>query len=145
FSASGSQDLTLAEHWDGSAWTIVPSLNPGSARNYFYGLAAVSPNDIWAVGYYWNGSGPFLTLTEHWNGSAWSVVSSPNPGPGANDFNRLYAVSAVSSGDVWAVGWYRSSGVGVDKTLTEHWNGSAWSLVSSPNAGISDDELYGVA
>src|SRR5436190_736780 len=142
---SGSVDSTFTEHWDGNAWTIVPNPNPGTARNYLQGVTAIAPNDVWAVGYYWNGSAPFLTLTEHWNGSAWSVVASPNPGTGNGDNNRLYAVSAVSTDDIWAVGYYVLMCCGIRKTLIEHWNGSAWSVVPSPNAGTFLDELYGVS
>src|SRR5207244_3701461 len=58
---------TLTEHWDGSQWSVVTSPNPDNNQNFLYGVAAVSANDVWAVGYY--GSG---TLTEHWNGSQWS-------------------------------------------------------------------------
>ena len=59
------------------------------------------------------------TLVEHWNGSAWSVVPSPNVG-GSYD-NALYGVAAVSANDVWAVGHDGDPITG--QTLVEHWNG----------------------
>jgi hypothetical protein len=67
------------------------------------GVAARSATDIWAVGFRQDHGGAIpidRTLTEHWNGSAWSVVPSPNVG--AND-NLLNGVSATT-GDVWTVG-----------------------------------------
>src|SRR5207302_1739703 len=68
------------------------------------------------------------TMILHWNGTAWKTVTSPNPSSTAD---WLSAVSAVSSSDAWAVGYYfASSG---DKTLTLHWNGTAWSKVTSPS------------
>ena len=57
---------------------------------------------MWAVGYTITTDGtnqPDRTLIEHWNGSTWSVVASPNVG--GND-NLLNGVAAA--GDVWAVG-----------------------------------------
>jgi hypothetical protein len=42
---------TLIEHWNGSAWTIVPSPNVGSGNNSLAAVAARSANDVWAVGY----------------------------------------------------------------------------------------------
>src|SRR5437773_2689182 len=75
--SSGSRWHTLVEHWDGTAWSIVPSPNPGSDNNYLQTVAAASADDIWAAGYYWNGSAD-RTLTEHWDGTAWSIVPSPN-------------------------------------------------------------------
>src|SRR5262249_19236111 len=76
---------------------------------------------IWAVGYYDDATGRH-TLTEHWNGGAWSVV----PNPDAESGSQFTAVTATGAGDVWAVG--SASG----HTLTEHWDGSAWTVVPWP-------------
>jgi hypothetical protein len=65
-------------------------------------MAAVSANDIWAVGYFYYSSGSFFgphTLIEHWDGSNWSIVGSP----GSASW-QLNGVAAVSANDVWAVG-----------------------------------------
>jgi hypothetical protein len=115
---------TLVEHWNGSVWSAVPSPNVGVGLNRLWTVAGVSSSDVWAVGFYENGTTD-QTLVEHWNGSVWSVVPSPNVGTGHDGLN---GVAAVSANDVWAVG---SSGL----TLMEHWNGSAWSVVPSPNVG----------
>src|SRR5437899_949601 len=64
---------TLIEHWDGSQWTMVSSPNPGSVRDELYGVAAISANDVWAVGDSFNGGNSNnLTLIEHWDGTSWS-------------------------------------------------------------------------
>ena len=107
-----------------------------------YGVTAVSDGDVWAVGQYYNGTNPYQTLVERWNGTAWSVVASPNITTTANNFLRSVAV--VSASDVWAVGYYYS-GFNPALTLVEHWNGTAWSIVSNPNPGTGDNVLYGVA
>ena len=124
---------TLVEHWNGTSWSVVSSPNPGTDDNYLSGVAAVSANDVWAVGYYDNGSGASQTLVEHWNGTAWSVVPSPNAG---TSYNYLNGVAAVSASDVWAVGYYGIGG-STNQTLVEHWDGTAWSVVSSPNVGTN--------
>src|SRR4051794_14549087 len=120
-------------------WTVVSSPNSGSSFNELNGVAVVSANDIWAVGDYTN-SNVYQTLTEHWNGTSWTVVSSPSFPNGS----RLLGVSAVSTNDVWAVGTYSSDGSNF-LTLTEHWNGSSWSVVSSPNPSTTRTELKAVA
>ena len=80
------------------------------------------------------------TLIDHWDGSVWSVVPSPDPG---SNYNELYSIDAVSDTDIWAVGnAVTESGQG---TLTEHWDGSAWSIVPSPNVGIAPNFLNAVA
>jgi len=127
---------TLIEHWNGKQWSIVASPSPSTQTNFLLGVTAVSTNDVWAVGSFRNASGAFQTLTLHWDGTTWSIVPSPSP-DGA--FNDLFGVAAVSTTDVWAVG---DSGSG---TLIEQWNGSSWNVVSSPNPSTLANLLFAVA
>ncbi|HEY3662515.1 MAG TPA: choice-of-anchor Q domain-containing protein [Chthoniobacterales bacterium] len=131
---------TLAERWNGSVWTIFASPNPGDQQGLF-AVACVSTSDCWAVGFYSIGSSNGQTLIEHWNGSTWSVVSSPNNSAMSHE---LHAVTCVSSSDCWATGHYYTFN-NVYQTLIEHWNGSTWSIVSSPNTSATETNLlYGV-
>src|SRR5439155_9046246 len=50
---SGPMTRSLVEHWDGAQWSILPSPNPGSDENRVNAMAAVSPQDVWAVGYFY--------------------------------------------------------------------------------------------
>jgi hypothetical protein len=119
----------------GSGWTVVPSPNTGSPHNYFYGVAVIASNDVWAVGGYGNLTTRAQQLIQHWDGQNWTVATTPAL-PTA--YNELLAISAVSTNDVWAVG---SSG---SEALTEHWNGTSWSVVPNPNPGIGN-RFFGVA
>lgn len=133
---------TLIEHWNGSAWTIASSPNVGSDSNSLFMVDAISGNDVWAAGYQINDLGIAQTLIEHWNGTQWSVVPSPNAGQLLD--NQLTSVQGLSSSDVWAVGYYYNA-EGWQQTLTLHWDGSRWSIVQSPNLGEFDNALYDVA
>lgn len=73
---------------------------------------------------------------------AWERVSTGGSGQEGDRDGALWAVSAVASDNVWAVGEYVS---GTTRTLIMHWNGSEWSTVSSPNVGTGTNRLYGVA
>jgi hypothetical protein len=118
----------LIEHWDGKAWTITPNPTISQGTSALNGVAAISANDVWAVG------GP---LIEHWDGISWKVI--PNPGASSNGF--LNAIAAISSKDVWAVG----SGNGA---LLEHWDGVSWKIVPGviPSEGYAPNQpLTGVA
>jgi hypothetical protein len=132
--------LTLTEHWDGVSWKIVPTPNVGSLSNSLFAVAALAPNNAWAVGNYIGSDDAAHTLIENWNGTAWSIVPSPDGGPGNN---VLTGVAGTSANDVWAVGQSRSAS-GTFQTLTEHWNGTSWQVVTSPNPGTSDNVLNGV-
>src|SRR5204863_3859194 len=81
--------------------------------------------------------GQFQTLTVNWDGTAWSVVTSPN----ISDTNWLNGVSGDDPKDVWAVGagWVGS----FQQTLTMHWDGGQWSIVPSLIKGDSA-QLYSV-
>jgi hypothetical protein len=140
-----NQARTLIEHWNGTAWKQQSSPNPGSAVPTLNGVAATSPTNAWAVGYYNNGaSAPRQTLILHWNGTAWKQVPSPNPG--AKNNNALYGVAATSATNAWAVGYYISR-TNDDQALIVHWNGTAWKQVPSPHVSnfAGGPTLRGVA
>jgi hypothetical protein len=137
-----SINRTLTEHWNGTNWKVVVSANYLTGPNVLYGIAAASPTNIWAVGYFTNGNNVQRPLTEQWNGAKWKFVKNPGIGAGTN---ILYGVAASSSKNIWAVGTYVNKS-GVNQTLIEQWNGISWKVVSSPNvAGSTSDVLTGVA
>jgi len=144
--ASTNNIQTLIEHWNGSTWSVVSSSGPGLASNTLNGVIAISANNVWAVGDDTNGVGPsatFAPLIEHWNGSSWSVVTSPLQGTSG----ILNGIAAVSASNIWAVGDYRS---GIDPmgpyfTLIQHWNGTTWSVVKSPSPGSLASDLLAAA
>src|SRR5215472_15369016 len=134
---------TLILHWNGTAWSQVPSPNPGgpSVLNELLDVAATSASNAWAVGYYINGSG-LRTLIEHWNGTGWTQVRSPSPGA---PVNALAGVASSSATSAWAVGDYETSSLGPSLTLVEHWNGTRWVQVASPDPGAKSNSLLAVA
>ncbi len=105
-------------------------------HGHLYGVSAVSATDAWAVG-----ESLGHTLIEHWDGNAWRVVASPNVGSS----NSLSGVSALSATQAWAVGTHYDTTAGHYHTLIEHWNGTAWSVVASPNVGSGDSSLASVS
>jgi hypothetical protein len=132
---SSSRTLTL--HWDGSTWTAVPSPNDSTGNNDLYGVAAVAANDVWAVG----SAGSSKTLVLHWNGAGWSVFPTPSFNNASNEV--LVGIIAASSGDIWTAGQFFQNSV--DHTLTEHWNGSSWTLAPSADPESSSNRLSSIA
>jgi len=121
-SASASNNIwavggNTSLHFDGTSWTRVPgvsTVNMGS-------VLALSPIDVWA-----SGVGPGATRNSfpratfvHWNGTSWSIVSSPNPHP--NTSSSAGELAAVSASDIFALA------LGV----IEHWDGKIWSIVDT--------------
>lgn len=129
--SKASNNATLAEHFDGNSWSVIPT--PAVAGGQFAAVDGVASNDVWAVGTQAAGNSG-TTLIEHWNGTSWSVVSSPNVGHGT----FFTTVTAISSSDVWAAGSNNSL------VLMEHWNGVNWNVVSSP-AFTGVGTIYGIS
>lgn len=91
---------------------------------------SVSADDAWAVGF--TARGPSSrTLVEHWDGSSWSVVASPNQG---KLLNRLDGVYASGPDDVWAVGSFDTKQDGELHNLAMHWDGESWTVSNPPDA-----------
>ena len=144
--ATQTSNDTLALHWDGRTWTAVPTPNPWPecqdgdilwSGNVLSAVAAVSANDVWAVGSECYSTD---TIIEHWNGSSWSLVPGARRKDGFDSTAALYDVAAISPSNVWAVG-YR--GVDTYETLVEHYNGTTWSEV--PAAGGASGYLSSIS
>ncbi|MHB8599813.1 MAG: hypothetical protein ACYDER_23780 [Ktedonobacteraceae bacterium] len=120
-------------------WNVAPSPNVATS-NVLTAVAAVSNTDIWAVGYSEGTKLKPEPLIENWNGSTWQVVGNPSFTSGG----ALYGIAAVSSTDIWAVGTEYKSHLPNGKGLTEHWNGTQWSLVGNPGHSGSGSAFYGV-
>jgi serine/threonine-protein kinase len=114
-------------HWNGSTWTTAPGPDLADsvlADSVFTGTAVASDGTAWVVGWIAPGASngnangrADTTLILRWNGTTWTRVPSPSPGPSG----RLSGVTIISSSDAWATG-------PVDgKTLILRWNGQTWS------------------
>lgn len=140
--ASNGAVLTLIEHWDGHSWKVMASPNANQTGNVLAGISANSPTDIWAVGDQIAPGQPVKTLVEHFNGVKWSVVRSADVfSTGSANQNVLTSVQAVSPSDVTAAGFVLDAGSQRELTLIEHWNGSKWSIVDSPNRDANPGSL----
>ena len=91
----------------------------------------------WAVGGHVVGpvSSPFI---QRWDGKVWAEQKLQVP-PGPIGISSFYAVKAFSPSDVWAVGSWMG-----DLPLVEHFDGHAWSLVTVPDFGGSENILTGI-
>jgi hypothetical protein len=108
-SANGANfNVPYVLHWNGTAWSLTMTPNRGGEGSLLRAITALSATDIWAVGQVQQLNGTISTLTEHFNGSAWSVVASPNPGGAGND--SLAAVASPGGSVVFAAGAHEISG-----------------------------------
>lgn len=114
----------LVERWNGNSWTQVTTPNPGLA-DYLYGIAAISPSDVWVGGEEWASLASDFPVLMHYDGTDWKSYSFSQL-----QLGRISSVFALASNDVWAVGYYGTVSTG--KGLAMHWNGKTWRMVAFP-------------
>jgi hypothetical protein len=145
---------TLVEQWDGTTWQVVPTprFPLDSAQSFPYrfltSVTCTSSTNCFAVGYSTNGGG-YRTLVLHWDGSTWTIVPSPNRPAPSGGAQVLSSVTCITSTNCFAVGnahiGNNADTVNRDVTLVEHWNGTSWKIVPSPNPVRTGSFLQGVA
>src|SRR2546425_7141954 len=123
---------TLALHWDGHLWKAVDTPSITRASNQLNDVTVISSTDAWAVGQAVDVEhSRAKALALHWDGTSWSRVSVP----GAGAYPVLTGVTAISSSDVWAVGFSQGRG-----PLAYHWDGVAWTRVRAPGSAVHAPE-----
>jgi hypothetical protein len=139
---AGSPPSTLAEHWDGSTWTVVPT---PATFGYLFSVACISTADCWAVGtsIAADNSGPLNGIADHWDGSSWSQAVTA---PSGQTYDQFNSVACTGPADCWAVGFAGPNqqqnnflpnvapNVAGDGAFAEHWDGLSWTAASVPQA-----------
>jgi polyisoprenoid-binding protein YceI len=137
-------ESTLAERWSGGQWAIQPTPSPGTGGiGQLTGISCLSATDCTAVGIISTQTASNSTLAEHWDGTSWTVVPSPDPaGTTVTDFTGVSCASATSC---TAVGVYDTSGNRPHELpLAEQWDGTSWTVTRLPlPAGITAGDLDG--
>lgn len=139
FDSTAGGFVGLIEHFNGTAWSIVPNPDTYTSQGIEHGISgynsvvAISSSDVWVA----TKEGVETAVVEHWNGSAWSVIPTPPlavfNGQAVNGV-AVNALAATSSSDVWAVGGTVGFGRRPPRNqLIEHWDGKSWSIVPAPS------------
>ncbi len=128
----GKKPTAVAEHWNGSAWTLSSMSEPPAQLRR---VSCVSSGPCVAV------TGQEGLLLERWNGSSWSPESAALPSGGSGATMSGVSCSGVSA--CTAVGSYTVAGH--TAPLVERWNGSSWSVQTSidPKGVIEEESSSG--
>ena len=137
--------ISLAERWNGTAWTIQATASPaGSAGSEFLAVSCTSATACTAAGSYDTTSHLGRPVAAAWGGTNWHRQATP-PAAGASAANGLVGVSCASVRTCIAVG-FSTATTGESTTLAERWDGSRWRLQPSPvPAGTISAGLSGVS
>lgn len=125
-------------------WTLATSPTvAGTPLSSFSSVACAGTSVCFSVGQFTFDFERTQSVIKHWNGSAWSLATAPNPA-GATS-TTLSGVKCQSTTSCFAVGNYHT--LTAVKTLILHWTTSGWALMTSANpAGtVNDINLTSVA
>jgi hypothetical protein len=138
---SGPQSLVL--HYDGVGWNEIPAPTVGTGDNVLTSVSAVAGDDVWAAGYYIDGT-QYKTLTLHYDGTAWEHVPSAG---GEDGVAVLRGIDAFSPTDAWAVGLEYQADQNRYIASTQRWNGSSWTTIPSAvsQASSRPSDMFAVA
>ena len=139
-----STEKTLAEHWSGTTWAIAPTPNPSGALVQQVERGVVSEHDELL-------RRSAARTSERRARRSWST-GTVRPGRSSQPRTRAArstpswtAFRAATTTSCNAVGEYFLSD-STAKTLVEHWNGTTWSIVTSPNpTGATNPVLSSVS
>jgi hypothetical protein len=148
---AGSSNVysSLAESWNGSAWSVQSTPSPGTSYTYLNGVSCVTGGDCEAAGYDGGTSGSGQALAEAWHTGSWSTQNAVKPGGATN--NYLNSVSCIAADHCVAVGSHWSVGQGPPElALAEVWDGTSWKIQATPDPKQESSEgvrglLYGVS
>lgn len=133
--------VTLAEAWNGTSWSIQATPNPPALRSGLSAVTCLSAGLCTAVGGQTSRYQVQTPLALAWNGTSWSLQRTPAPHTATQ--NVLIGVACPAATDCFSVGAAGSdAGSG---TLTEHWDGAAWSIERTPVTRGTQDNLTGIA
>ncbi|MEV5960113.1 hypothetical protein AB0L70_00010 [Kribbella sp. NPDC051952] len=142
----GVAHLQVADRWHGGRWSMTPlpvSPAPETKQVRLYNVAAVSAQNAWAVGGYFDRNNEFRAigaLIEHWDGTAWQIVDNP---AAEQEQTYLQSITAFSASDIWAVG-RQLDGDGTTVPFAEHFDGTRWRVNDAP-AAAAPSAFYGVS
>lgn len=146
----GVVTTTLAERWDGHAWSLLSTPNaPDQSDTELQSVSCTSPSACTAVGFFANSAAMTASpVAERWDGTGWSLqsVSIPELAPGGAAW--LYGVSCATQRSCIAVGYDnpQPGQAGFLVPFSERWNGTGWSVQRVPvPAGTTSAELTSVS
>ncbi len=130
---SNSAGKALAAHWNGKTWSDQSVASP-QQLNLLGSVSCTAVKNCVAVGVAGTISSSLSLgpLAERWTGGSWTVLTPANPAP-AGDLTEFNSVSCTSATNCVAVGDYMDQASTSDTTLAEQWNGTTWTVLTTPS------------
>lgn len=122
---------TFAVHFDGTRWTEVATPSPGEGFSVLYDVSAAAPDDVWAVGEWYDRGEPRAVIL-HFDGTSWSAPQMPDLGT----YVSLFGVSALDADTAVAVGEDQHDDH--DSRVVIEWDGTSWARADQDDETVSN-------
>ncbi len=137
----GATAVPSVQQWDGSTWHTVALPAPaGGAEGELEAVSCTSVSFCVGVGVQ-SVNSEDLPITYAWNGTAWSVTTSPTL-PSSYTEAILTGVSCTAPTWCMATGYAANTSTGSADTFAEEWNGTSWTVVSMPSIPNGTESLF---
>jgi hypothetical protein len=128
-------DTLFAQHWNGTSWMIKPTPPSPAGTTFatFTGVSCSATTACTAAGGFSTAAGDSFArapLAERWNGSSWSIQTTPTPAT-----EGFTGASCPASSSCTAVG----------SAFAEGWDGISWTAQPLPFLATGELELAGVS
>lgn len=128
--ASGGGRI-FAAHFDGTSWTEVATPPPGEGFSVLYDVSAAAPDDVWAVGEWYDRGEPRAVIV-HFDGTSWSAPEIPDFGT----YTTLFGVSALDADTAVAVGEDQHDDD--DSRVVIEWDGTSWARANQDGESVAN-------
>lgn len=136
--SDGVPDTRLVLRWNGTTWTPVTTALPsGTTSSDLHDVTCTGASACWAVGGFVGAAGP-RRLILRWNGTSWTVVTTPLPSGSTDSFAA--SVSCGSSTSCVVAGGAFVSGA--PRQMILRWNGSTWTADTVPAVSGSEATIF---
>jgi hypothetical protein len=147
YADSGNQNESLAESWDGAAFTVETVTAPGDPTTNTLDAVSCSASpslDCMAVGWYFeSGAGEVaISFASSWNGTTWTSQQTPVPN-GALGGAYPSGVSCRTPKACIAVGEEIDGSGGNGFGWAQSWNGKTWSNQTTANPTSATASVLG--
>jgi hypothetical protein len=136
------QEGTLAEHWNGKTWRVMPTPLSRTLNSELNAVSCSSPQACTAVGdHLITGSARLVTVVMRWNGRTWALQSTPSSlGEG-----ELFSVSCPAAAACTAIGDLGAVLVTQPAVLAAQWDGRTWTLQPVPAPAGGPGRMHSAA